>query len=105
MNPKDDIKIKTPGELIDLLFTTDYKCWWAQERLLDMSLSAEERANEARKAQEYNARRNKLIRAIDEVLGYLDNSPSEKTYGSGKENYTYFNNDIKTNEENTSTES
>jgi hypothetical protein len=90
------IETKTPGELIDLLFTTDYKCWWAQERLLDMSLTVEQRADEARKAQEYNARRNKLIRAIDKVLGFAEDSPSEKTYGSGEVNledtsgYTYF---------------
>jgi hypothetical protein len=80
----------TPGQLIDSLFTTDYKCWWAQERLLDTKLSAEERANEARKAQEYNARRNKLIRSIDEVLDYTEDTSTEKTYPTGIDNYTYF---------------
>jgi hypothetical protein len=74
----------TPGQLIDLLFTTDYKCWWAQERLLDKSLSAEERADEAKKAQEYNAKRTNLIRTIDMTLGFADSTNTEKTY------YTYF---------------
>lgn len=84
------IETKTPGMLIDELFTTDYKCWWAQEKLLDESLSVEERAAQARKAQEYNAKRNKLIRAIDDVLGFIEESPTEKTYPSGEDNYTYF---------------
>lgn len=84
------IETKTPGMLIDELFTTDYKCWWAQEKLLDENLSIDERVNQARKAQEYNAKRNKLIRAIDEVLGFLDSSPTEKTYPEGADNYTYF---------------
>lgn len=73
----------TPGQLIDLLFTTDYKCWWAQERLLDRNLSVDERADEARKAQEYNAKRTNLIRTIDITLGYADSTNTEKTY-------TYF---------------
>ncbi len=73
----------TPGQLIDLLFTTDYKCWWAQERLLDKNLSAEERADEARKAQEYNAKRTNLIRTIDMTLGFTKDTNTEKTY-------TYF---------------
>jgi hypothetical protein len=84
----------TPGQLIDLLFTTDYKCWWAQEKLLDESLSDEERAKEARKAQEYNAKRTKLMRTIDEVFDYTDDTNTEKTYSQGnideKDNYTYF---------------
>jgi len=73
----------TPGQLIDLLFTTDYKCWWAQEKLLDKKLSVEERAEEAKKAQEYNAKRTNLIRTIDKVLDFSDNTNTEKTY-------TYF---------------
>ena len=87
----------TPGQLIDLLFTTDYKCWWAQEKLLDQSLTAEQRADEARKAQEYNAKRTKLIRTIDRVLDFSDDTNTEKTYPSAdeKENYTYFSEDKK----------
>jgi len=86
----------TPGQLIDLLFTTDYKCWWAQEKMLNMNLSEEERADEARKAQEYNAKRTKLIRTIDDVLDFSEDTNTEKTYSDGiidkDDNHTYFNN-------------
>jgi len=87
----------TPGQLIDLLFTTDYKCWWAQERLLDEKLSPAQRAEEARKAQEYNAKRTRLIRTIDYVLDFSEDTNTEKTYdtSSEKENYTYFVNETK----------
>ena len=52
--------------------------------MLDDSLTAEERADAGRLAQETNHRRNQLIRAIDIELGQGAFSPSSKTY------HTYF---------------
>ena len=85
----------TPGQLIDLLFTTDYKTWWAQEDLMKYKDSDPEKATQAAvRAQEYNAKRTKLMRTIDEVFDYTDDTNTEKTYSDGnideKENYTYF---------------
>lgn len=72
----------TPGQLIDSLFTVDYKCWWAQEFLSDMKNSPEERAEWALKAQELNAKRTKLIRTIDQVLDFTEDTNTEKTYAN-----------------------
>lgn len=85
----------TPGQLVDLLFTTNYKCWWAQERLLDQNLSAEERADEARKAQEFNAKRTQLIRTIDFLLDFSESTNTDKTYADYKSKYTYFQEELK----------
>ena len=71
----------TPGQLIDLLFTTDYKCWWAQEKIGDETLSDEERLKAAIQAQEYNAKRTRLIRTIDHLLGFSEDTNTDKTYG------------------------
>ena len=84
INQYKKVTDKTPGELCDLLFTTNMKCWWAQERIMDKSLSSEEKAKAAEQAQEYNARRNKLIRSIDAVLDFSEDTPTSKTY------HTYF---------------
>lgn len=85
----------TPGQLIDLLFTTDYKTWWAQEEIMKYKDSDPEKAAKAAvRAQEYNAKRTKLMRTIDAVLDFSDDSGTEKTYSDGsideRENYTYF---------------
>ncbi len=87
----------TPGQLIDLLFTTDYKTWWAQEDIMKYKDSDPEKAAAAAvRAQEMNAKRTKLIRTIDEVLDFTEDTNTEKTYSDGnieeKENYTYFKN-------------
>jgi hypothetical protein len=74
-----DIKIKTLGFLIDELFTTDHKCWEAQDRIATAP-TAEERLESAMLAQKLNKRRNELIRAIDESVGQSDSSVTEKTY-------------------------
>jgi len=70
----------TPGQLIDILFTTDYKCWWAQEKINNMSLTEEERLQAAVQAQEYNAKRTSLIRTIDYLLDFSENTNTDKTY-------------------------
>jgi hypothetical protein len=77
-------EIKSVGFMIDELITTDLKCWFAQENIMDKSLSEHERLEAAIKAQQLNDRRNQLIRAIDIKLGDGENSPTVKTY------HTYF---------------
>ncbi len=74
------IENKTLGFLIDELITTDLKCWFSQENLMDTSLSEEERLTAAIRTQETNSRRNQLIRAIDNLMGQGANSVTTKTY-------------------------
>ena len=74
-----DIDKKSIGVLIDELITTSLKCWWAQEVIMN-SDNEKDLAIAAKKAQLTNARRNALIRAIDERLGDGDISPTDKTY-------------------------
>lgn len=73
------IEQKTTGMLIDELITTVMKCFFAQETLMTSS-SIQERSDSAIKAQVLNARRNKLIVAIDKSLGRSEHSPTYKTY-------------------------
>jgi hypothetical protein len=80
----EKIAVKSIGFLIDELCTVSQKCWWAQEGIMDKSLSDEERLKNAERAQELNNRRNQLIRAIDEKFGDASISPTSKTY------HTYF---------------
>lgn len=84
-----NIDKKSTAFLIDELFTTLFKCWYAQEDIMNESLSTEERLEAAIKAQRMNARRGELMRAIDERLGEGDRSVLEKTYAKENE-YTYF---------------
>ena len=79
-----DISKKSIGYLIDVLITTDMKCWFAQEDIMDESLSTEKRLQAAIRAQEMNNRRNQLIAAIDSELGQGHLSPTSKSY------HTYF---------------
>jgi hypothetical protein len=74
-----DITQKTVGTLIDELITTDLKCWFAQEDVMKET-DPIKIAAAAKKAQETNARRNALIRAIDERLGESGNTQLGKTY-------------------------
>jgi hypothetical protein len=74
------IETKTVGVLIDELITTDIKCWFSQESLMNSAISANDRLNNAINTHKLNKRRNELIRAIDTVLGQGENSPTEKTY-------------------------
>lgn len=71
-----DIGKKSIGVLIDELITTSLKCWYAQEKIM----GGEDILNSAIDAQRLNARRNALIRTIDERLGEGDISPTGKTY-------------------------
>ena len=76
----EKIGIKSLGVLIDELFTTDHKCWEAQDKIMDTSLSKEERLEASVQAHKLNKRRNQLIRAIDESVGQSETSVTEKTY-------------------------
>ena len=82
------LEIKSIGFLIDELITTDLKCWFAQENILNTQLSEHDRLEAAIKAQQLNDRRNQLIRAIDVRLGDADISPTSKTYHTYLENKT-----------------
>jgi hypothetical protein len=76
-----DIRLKSVGVLIDELITTDIKCWFEQEEIMKNAHRPAVQGAAAMKAQQLNARRNQLIRAIDEALGQGDISPTDKTYG------------------------
>lgn len=74
----NDITKKSTAVLIDELITTSLKCWYAQEDVMSET-NTDKVADAAKLAQITNARRNELIRAIDERLGET-NTPLEKTY-------------------------
>ena len=73
-----NIEQKSTATLIDELITTSMKCWYAQEDVMSETES-DKVADAAKLAQLTNARRNELIRAIDERLGET-NTPLGKTY-------------------------
>jgi hypothetical protein len=73
-----NIETKSTASLIDELITTSMKCWFAQEDVMKET-DPEKVAKAAKLAQETNARRNALIRAIDGRLGDT-NSQLPKTY-------------------------
>lgn len=73
------IETKTTAALIDELFTTLLKCFHFQEIVMN-SDDIELVAQAAKGAQETNARRNQLIRAIDERLGEGYTTALIKTY-------------------------
>ena len=75
---------KTPGQLIDELITTDMRCWFAQEDIMNPELPEHERLQAAIRAQQQNAKRTELIRAIDSMLADTEFSNTTKTY------HTYF---------------
>jgi hypothetical protein len=75
-----DIREKTLGFLVDELISTDLKCWFAQEALMQEGLTDQERLDAAIRTQETNNRRNRLIRAIDEIAGQAGESVTTKSY-------------------------
>lgn len=74
-----DVSVKSVGVLIDELITTNIKCFNAQEIVMqggpDQKVAAA-----ATQAQQLNARRCALIRAIDAKLDPTTATPTEKTY-------------------------
>lgn len=77
---KDTICVKTPGLLIDELFTVDMKVWHLQEKIMAGG-KAEDIAKYSTDCQLLNAKRNKLIKSIDELLNFSLDTVSMKTYG------------------------
>jgi hypothetical protein len=75
-----EIDKKTTPVLIDELITCLIKCFMAQEKVMHGE-TEHEIAIAAKQAQELNARRNKLIRAIEERMGESSAGQTEKTYG------------------------
>ena len=79
------IETKSLAFLIDQLITTSHRCWDAQDSIMDTSLSDGERLQAAVRAQQQNAIRSQLMKAIDDMTGQGEFSMGgEKTY------YTYF---------------
>lgn len=74
----NSIEQKSIATLIDELVTTSQKCWAAQEAVM-RETDATKIAEAAKIAQQTNARRNALIRAIDARLGEV-NTQLPKTY-------------------------
>lgn len=79
-----DIEVKTTMQMMDEYWTTMMRCWVAQEKLMDKSLSIEERLIWAERAQEQNSKRTELIRALDKRLNSPGFTNTSKTY------HTYF---------------
>jgi hypothetical protein len=73
-----NIETKSTAALIDELITTSMKCWHAQDRIMDVELSQEQRLAAAEMAQKTNARRCELMVAIDGRMG--ERSVLAKTY-------------------------
>jgi hypothetical protein len=82
-----DVTKKTFGQLVDELITTSMRTWFAQEDIMDESLSTEKRLGAAVRAQTQNAKRTELIRAIDAYCSNEEFSNVSKTY------HTYFKGD------------
>lgn len=79
------IETKSLGFLIDQLITVSHRCWAAQDLIMDKTLSDHDRLMAAVRAQEQNAIRSQLIKAIDNMTGN-----GEFTAGEDKTYYTYF---------------
>jgi len=75
-----DISQKTVACLIDELITADIRCWMAQDKVMNESLSEQERFKAALTAQDSNRRRSDLMRAIDERLGEGKFAGMKKSY-------------------------
>lgn len=80
----NSITQKSIGELVDSLITTDLRCWFAQEDIMNESLTTEQRLAAAIRAQEMNSRRTQLMIAINEIFGQQGVSLATKSY------HTYF---------------
>lgn len=74
------IETKTLGQLIDELTITNLRSWFAQEKIMNTTLSNDERLFAAIDAQKLNIKRNSLIQAIDKKFGESF-TVENKTYG------------------------
>ena len=83
-----EIEVKTTMQLMDEFVTNQIRCWMSQEKLMDKSLSTEDRLMWAERAQEQNAKRTELIRALDKRFnspGYTNQSKTYHTYLDSEE--------------------
>jgi hypothetical protein len=76
----DNIEVKTIMQLVDQYWSTMMRCWLAQDRIMDESLSTEDRLKSAIVAQEQNALRTELIKVLDNRLGSKGVTNTSKTY-------------------------
>lgn len=74
-----EIDRKSTATLIDELFTTLLKCWHYQEIVMN-SEDVGQVAWAGKEAQKANARRNQLIRTIDERMGEGEITALSKSY-------------------------
>lgn len=81
LNTNRNLTDKTPAELIDSLITVDIKCFMAQEDLMNSEEGSEKALKSAKLSQELNAKRNKLMRSIDILLDFTEDTVTPKTYG------------------------
>lgn len=79
-----DIGLPPPRAIIDVLQQTSRLCWEAQDIIMDDQADVVGVAEAARLAQRMNAKRNKLIRQIDEYFGEDDITQLEKTYSKSE---------------------
>ena len=79
-----DIRTKSIGFLIDQLITTNLRCWFAQEDIMNPDLPEGKRLDAAVRAQAQNAIRSKLIKALDIEFG-----EEAITMGGDKTYHTY----------------
>jgi hypothetical protein len=75
-----DISTRTTGELIDILITTNIKCFLAQDRIMNESLSRDERMEAAIMAQQMNAKRTSIMAALNKRLDNDEIAVTTKTY-------------------------
>jgi hypothetical protein len=83
-----DISQKSLGFLMDSLVTTNLRCWFAQEKIMNTSLSEHQRLSAAIIAQQQNAIRSELIKEIrwEQKFANISNNVSQKLIRVG----TYF---------------
>lgn len=79
------IETKSLSFLIDQLITTSHRCWDAQEQIMDETLSDKDRLGAAIRAQQQNAIRSQLMKAID-----MRSGDGEFSMGGDKTYYSYF---------------
>ena len=75
-----DITSKTTAQLLDEFVTNQLRCWFSQEKIMDPSLSDDDRLMWAIRAQEQNSKRTELIRALDARLPGPGVTNASKTY-------------------------
>jgi hypothetical protein len=76
------VETKTPGQLIDELFTVSMKLWVTQDSIHAMTTDEEDWSTEVISlAMDLNRRRTELIAAIDGVLGH-EPALTKKVYRS-----------------------